>query len=155
MRRKVLFIRSGPHSFCDRTCSGLNRRQHKSDNEKRAAKSAYDRIYRKKNRREIKRKKREHFQRTYDPIKAAIERKKNMARHVEYCRRPEYRKKKHGYDIGYNARRRYGPFAEVAIVLRKVEAEVEKRMSKYDIRIQQGTLNKAQTRKKALYEKIH
>lgn len=47
------------------------------------AKAEYDRQYRKKNRARIKANKAAYFQRTYDPVKAAKERKKNMAAHKE------------------------------------------------------------------------
>ncbi len=41
--------------------------------------------YRRKNRAALKAKKAERHKRTYDPVKAAVVRKKRMPRHVEYC----------------------------------------------------------------------
>lgn len=152
-RKECLFARSGPRAFCNRKCTGLWRRLNKSPDEKKAEKAAYDRAYREKNHDLIKAKKSAYFQRTYDPEKARVERKANMARHVEYCRRPEYRAKKHAYDIGYNARRNYGSFGEAFILLQQLENEVGSRMSDYEIRSQQGALNKAQQRKRDLYAK--
>ena len=61
-------------------------------------KRLYDAAYRKKNLAMLKAKKRAYFKRTYDPVKAAIGRKARMARHVAYCRRPEYREWKRAYD---------------------------------------------------------
>lgn len=81
-----------------------------TDAEKRAAKAVYDREYRRKNRAMLKRKKAAYFKRTYDPVKAAIKRKKTMPRHVEYCRRPEYKAWKKEYD----KRRRSKDFGEFA-----------------------------------------
>lgn len=150
MRTECVFLRNGPHVFCGRKCSSERRQQHKTDSQKRAAKADYDREYRAQNLRRIRRKKKAYFQRTYDPAKAAVERKKNMPRHVEYCRSPEYRKWKHRYDVKYNAKRAYGDFGESFILLKKIENEVGKRMSDYEIRLQQGTLNKRQTRTKQL-----
>lgn len=72
-------------------------RRWKTIEEKIALKAAYDRDYRKKNAVRIKADHAAYFQRTYDPVKAAIERKKKMPVHVEYCRQPIYRAYKQGY----------------------------------------------------------
>lgn len=141
------------HSFCGRECSGLGRRKGKTADQLKAEKAAYDRIYRAKNIRHIKALKREHFKRTYDPERARIERRAKMPRHVEYCRQPEYRKWKKKYDLKYRSKRLFGPFSESYILLQKIQKEVDKRMSDYQIRMQQGTLNKLQTRRRKLYEK--
>ena len=74
-------------------------------------KAAYDREYRKKNLAWIKAKKADYFQRTYDPVKAAKERKKRMPEHVEYCRQPKYRAYKRKYDRKRRASK-FGEFAE-------------------------------------------
>jgi hypothetical protein len=89
------------------------------------AKAAYDREYRKKNRAMLKAKKAAYFQRTYDPVKAAKERKKTMARHIEYCRRPEYRKKKAAYDRKREAEE-YGEFAECREILKVLMKEIKR-----------------------------
>jgi hypothetical protein len=89
------------------------------------AKAAYDREYRKKNRERLRVEKAAYFQRTYDPVKAAKERKKNMHRHVEYCRQPEYRVWKKGYD-----RQRklsgFGGFAEAFELLEALRKEIKR-----------------------------
>lgn len=149
-RRLAHFVRSGPNAYCSRECAGYGRRKEKSDAQKRAEKSEYDSQYRQEKRAIIKARKAEYFQRTYDPQKAAVERKKRMPYHVEYCRRPEYRAKKHEYDIHYNAKRAFGPFGEAFVILNQLDAAIKSRMSKYEIRIQQKTLNKSQQRKRAL-----
>lgn len=91
----------------------------------KAEKATYDREYRERNRPLLKAKKAAYFQRTYDPTKAAIERSVKMPKHIEYCRRPEYRKKKSEYD-----RRKilegYGEYAECYLLLRQLKVEIRK-----------------------------
>jgi hypothetical protein len=153
VRREASFAKYGPRAFCDRQCFCQWRRKNKTAGQKKAEKAAYDREYRARNAERLRKIKADYFQRTYDPVAAAVERKKTMPRHVEYCRRPEYRRKKHVYDIKRRNRLQFGPFADCAILLRDLESEIGKRMSDYEIRLQQGTLNKAQIRKRALYAK--
>jgi hypothetical protein len=101
--------------------------------------------YRKLNRARLKRQKAEHFQRTYDPVAAAVARKVHMPKHVEYCRQPAYRVKKAAYD----QRRRdseYGEFAEVHRLAIELNREIKSRSSSYEIRRQNQTGNKAQER---------
>lgn len=118
----------GMRLFCDRKCAGLARRTDtRTKAEKIADKAAYDRAYRAKNLAEIKRKRHEHFKRTYDPAKAAAERKKTMPRHVEYCRRPEYRKWKQGYDRQYRSKKLYGDFAEAAMLATDLNRAIKER----------------------------
>lgn len=128
--------------YCGRTCAGEARRTFKPDAQKRAEKAAYDAMYRLRDPEDRKRRRAEYHQRTYDPVKAAAERKLKMPRHVEYCRRPEYRKWKTDYDRKYCARKNYGPFAEAALVLRDLEAEIGTRATRTEIAIANGTLNK-------------
>lgn len=149
--RRALFLGlTGPHIFCSRKCHQLHRRKWKSDTQKKAEKAAYDRIYRAKNLKAITEKKAAYFQRTYNPEVAAKQRQRFMHRHVAYCRRPEYRRWKTRYDAAYRARKYFGDFAESVELLKRLDAEVSKRMSDYEIRLQQGTLNKRQQRTKQL-----
>ena len=134
--------------YCDRTCSGLGRRKHKTKAQKVAEKRLYDMDYRAKNLARITAEKRAYFQRTYDPRKAAVVRKARMHLHVAYCRQPRYRAWKHDYDQLYLAKRRFGPFWESALLVRQLEREVETRMSKHDIRIFNRTYNKVQFRRR-------
>ena len=135
----------GMNLYCNHRCVGQAKRTTKA--EKVELKRLYDEAYRAKNRAALKVKKRAYFKRTYDPAKAAIERKKTMPRHVEYCRRPEYRVKKQAYD----EKRRdseYGAFAEAARLAINLNREIKKRMSNYEIRSQNKTLNKIQDRRR-------
>ena len=114
-------------------------------------KRIYDMAYRKKNRAMLKAKKAAYFQRTYDPAKAAVERKKRMPLHVAYCRQPRYKAWKRQYDRNYRARE-YGPFADAYLLIVNLNREIKGRMSNYEIRSQNETLNKRQSRTRAASE---
>ncbi len=146
--------REGKNLYCDKKCAGLGRRDKRTDAEKKKDKREYDLIYRKENLERITQEKREYFKRTYDPEKAKKERKKNMARHIEYCRQPWYREWKRNYDRKYNAKQSYGEFHEAALVLRDIEQEVDKRMD-WDTRAaMKGTLNKKLQRRRE-YDRLN
>ena len=66
----------------------------------------------------------------------------NKDRHAEYVRRPEYRKWKAQYDRQHRARKFYGPFAEAALTLFDLEAEISSRATRTEIYTANGTLNK-------------
>lgn len=140
---------SGLRLFCNRRCSGLAKRTHKTKSQKRAEKKAYDALYRVENLATITAKKRAYFKRTYDPAKAAVERKKRMPLHVEYCRRPEYKRWKKTYDRRHRAEKFYGPFAEVAMLTLDLNREIKGRMNNHDIKWQNQTCNKTQFRRRA------
>lgn len=93
----------------------------------RRQKAIYDKKYRKRNRERIRRNHTEYFQRTYDPEKAAVERKKRMPYHVRYCRQPWYRKYKREYDRK-RRERRFGAFADAYKVLGELVKEIRKQM---------------------------
>ena len=90
-------------------------------------KAAYDREYRKKNRARLKAKKAAYFQRTYDPVKAAKDRKRKMPQHVEYCQQKRYKEWKKEYD---RKRResRFGDFKEAHAVLLALIKEIHEQM---------------------------
>jgi hypothetical protein len=94
---------------------------------KKEKKVAYDREYRKKNRALLKAKKAAYFQKTYDPIKAAKERKKKMPQHVQYCRQPWYKAWKREYDKQRRSSK-FGPFAEAHQALIALQREIRKQM---------------------------
>lgn len=97
----------------------------KSLEQKRREKAIYDREYRRRNRALLKAKKHAYFKRTYDPVQAAVKRKKTMPRHVEYCRRPEYKVKKAAYDKKRRSRE-YGEFAECHRLLAELLHEINR-----------------------------
>lgn len=136
--------------YCDRTCFGLARRVERSEVERKAAKAAYDREYRAANFDRIKAEKHAWFRANYDPAKAAIERKATMSRHVEYCRRPEYRAWKAEYDRQYKARLHFNEYADAAMLLQDLEREILSQATRYEIYLVNGRFNKAQRRRRAL-----
>ena len=146
--------KSGNALYCDRACAGLGRRAPNppTDEERREAKAEYDRRYRTRDPEKRKADKAAYYQRTRDPAKERAARKLIMPRHVEYCRRPEYRARKSQYDKRYLAQKQFGPFAESALLLRDLECAVLERASRYDLDLASGKLNKS-TRRKRDYAK--
>lgn len=137
----------GLRLYCDRKCAGLGRRTGKTTAQKKAEKREYDQRYRALNLARIKANKAAYFKATYDPEKARIDRQRTMARHVEYCRRPEYKAWKREYDRQYRAKE-FGPFAEAYMLTVDLNREIKSRSSDHDIRKANGTLNKRQARRR-------
>ena len=135
--------------FCSRACSQESRKtDFRTPEQKKVDKATYDAQYASKNKDRIKARNAAYFKRTYDPAKASIERKAKMPRHVEYCRRPEYR----AYKRIYDARRRssaYGEFSEVYTTLMDLNKAITCRSKKKEIYETNNTLNKSQRRKRA------
>lgn len=142
----------GAPLYCSKECAGLARRRKNppGEAERKAAKAEYDRQYREKNAAERKAQKAAYYQRTRDPVKEAEKRKARMHLHVAYCQQPEYKAWKQGYDLRYRAQKQFGEFAEAALLLQDIDREVEQQASRYDIYRANGTINKAQTRRRAL-----
>ncbi len=138
--------KAGLNIYCNRRCAGLGRRCGKTKAQRVKEKAVYDAQYREKNRAMLKAKKAAYFQKTYDPVAAAVVRKRNMPRHVAYCRRPEYRKKKSIYDKQHRAKKFFGAFAEVAMLTSDLTHEIKQRMSRHEIKYQNGCTNKTQRR---------
>src|SRR5258708_23138469 len=104
---------------------GLGRRSHVVPVTANRSRGPYfARQYREVNRERLRAEKAAYFQRTYDPVKAAVERRKIMPRHVEYCRQPEYVAWKRGYDRTYRAKKDFGPFWEAALLVEDIGNEV-------------------------------
>lgn len=144
--------RLGAPMYCGRTCAGLARRlKHPpTETERKAAKKTYDAEYRMRDPEARKAYRAAYHQRTYDPARAAVVRKARIRYHVEYCRQPEYKAWKSEYDSGYWAKKAFGEFAEAFRLLKDVEREIAERATKYQIYAANGTLNKAQTRRRSL-----
>lgn len=143
----------GAPLFCTRGCAGLSRRTHKTGDQKRAEKSAYDKRRRSELADIIRAKKAEYHRRTYDPVVAAVKRKARMPAHAEYCRRPEYREWKRGYDRQRRATLEYGEFADCFLLMLDIRTEALVQMSDYEIRLSNGTLGKNQKRRRD-YERL-
>jgi hypothetical protein len=146
-------ISQGMPLYCDRECAGLGRRTHKTKAQRLADKAEYDRDYREKHFTALKAKRAAYFQRTYDPAVAAVDRKKRMNRHVDYCRRPEYRVKKKAYDTQRRASE-FGEFADCYVLLSSLENEIADRATRYEIYSANGTLNKRLQRRRAYEQSI-
>lgn len=138
----------GMKLFCNKRCFGLSRRLERTKAEKVAAKRLYDIEYRRRNRATLRAKKAAYHQATYDPVAAAKHRKTRMPYHVEYCRRPDVKAKKHQYDKRRYHAGTYGPWAEVSMLLQDLDAEIASRMSDYEVRLANGTLNKRLQRRR-------
>lgn len=138
--------------YCNRACAGLSRRRHKTKAQRVEEKRLYDAEYRKRNAAMLRAKKAAYFQQTYDPKRARIERKKRAHLHVEYCRQPEYRVWKQKYDRRYRANKFYGPFADAFLLTRDLNHEIHERMTDYEIRLQNQTLNKRLNRRREAQE---
>lgn len=134
--------------YCNRLCAGAAKRKHKTTEQKKSEKSAYDAQRRIDLADQIKAKKAAYHKRTYDKEKARKERKAKMHRHIEYCRRPEYREWKSAYDREYRAKKCYGPMWEAFLLALDIRNEVLSQMSDYEIRLSKGTINKRLQRKR-------
>lgn len=140
--------RGGLNIYCNKKHAALGRRKHKPKKQRVEKKRLYDEQYRMKNRAALKAKKHAYFKATYDPVKAAKVRKKRMHLHIAYCQRPEYVTWKRDYDRKLRASE-YGEFDEAYMLLLDLDREIKQRMTDYEIRKANGTLNKKLQRERA------
>lgn len=142
-------VRQGKPIYCDRECAGMARRVPLS--EKKEAKRLYDAQRRTEKAAEISAKKRDYYQRTRDPEKERVRGQAGMARHVEYCRRPEYVASKAAYDLERRAKE-YGPYADAYLLLLDLEREIRSRATSYERRKARGYYTRAaQQRRRDLW----
>ena len=122
------FIKVTKRIYCSAKCAkSIQKLRDEAQRSKPASikrKKNYDEAYRKENDTEIKRKKAEYFQNTYDPEKAAIHRQKRMPAHIEYCRQPAYKIKKKAYDKIKRAKDNAGEYWESYIMITEIENEL-------------------------------
>lgn len=143
--------KAGLALYCNRVCAGLARRDGKTKAQRVEEKRLYDIEYRRKNRAILKAKKAAAYQQNRDPEKERAYRKAHMGRHLEYCRRPEYRAYKKEYDKYYRAKE-FGPFAEAYMLTIDLNREIKGRMTNEQIAHANGTQNKTQRRRRATAE---
>lgn len=143
-------LKIGAPLYCGIKCAGAARRVEKTVTERKDAKRLYDAHRRAEKADEIRAAKREYHRRTYDPTKAALERKKRAPFHAEYCRSPEYRAYKREYDRHHRAQKLFGEFGEAAMLLQDVEHEIDQRATRYEIYMANGTINKSQSRRRSI-----
>lgn len=137
--------KNGANLFCSRKCAHESRRIHKSLEQKKEEKRLYDLNRRQALGEELRKQKRAYYQRVKvekpEMLKAA--RQRRMPKHIEYCRRPEYRAKKHIYDRERYAKKNFGEMWESHVAIMAITEEIESRMSKYEVRLKNKTLNKS------------
>lgn len=132
--------------FCSRACFGVSRRKNKSAEQRRAEKASYDKALRCSMGDFLRAKKRDKYHRTKDREKERITRQKRMPKHVEYCRRPEYRALKHEYDIK-RAGMAYGEYAECWRLLIELTQLIRETMPRYEIYRLNGYYQRQRERK--------
>ena len=146
--------RSGAQKYCGKVCAGLGRRSNKPEYQQRAEKAEYDKARRERLADRLKYEKAEYYQRTKDPIKEAVIRKKRMPKHVEYCQRPKYKAWKIEYDKRHRAKKEHGEFWEAALLALEIRRTCLALSDDTEIRRRKGTLNKHQTRRRD-YDRTH
>lgn len=137
----------GARVYCSKACSGIARRY--TVEQKKAIKRDYDKQYRADNLELLKKKHHEYFKKSYDPQKAAVERKKRMPKHVEYCRQPEYKVKKKKYDARRRDEINYGEYSECFRLILEIESLYSQREA---YRINQ-LYNKAPSKRKRTWKR--
>lgn len=148
-------IRLGLPIYCNRTCAGLGRRTNETPEQKMAIKAWYDQFLNismtdeEKELEELQRM--VYFQWEYakNPEKHRARRQARMEAHIEYCRQPEYKEYKKGYDETYRAKKNFGDYWESAIILKNLDNEIDYRESKRQNKI----YNKSTTKRKRAWQK--
>jgi len=140
----------GAKLFCNKRCDGLSRRVPTTPEQRKAAKAAYDERYREVNRERLLRKAKDYYA-VYGPSHREEERarrQETMPRHVEYCRRPDYREKKQKYDAKLRASE-YGEFAEAYRILIDLHREIIARVpDKYERLKARGYFERQQAKRR-------
>lgn len=147
-------IRLGLPVYCNQKCAGLGRRNNETPEQKKEVKQWYDLFIR------VSRTEDEywlnylqtafsfHFDYAANPDKYKKIRQAKQATHNEYCRQPEYKEWKKGYDEQYRAKKDYGDYWEAAIVLKHLDKEIDYRESKRQNKI----YNKSTSKRKRTWQ---
>lgn len=155
-------LKLGANLFCNRTCAGLGRRNNKTDQERKEEKRLYDIEYRADNSELLKVKKAKYFQEQYNPELEAVKRKQYKADYPEreqarlaHMATPECKMLKKKYDRKYKAVEKYGEeWADCAVLALEIRDECLSKQTAYEIRLNAGTLNKSQHRRRD-YERLN
>ena len=113
--------------YCSQKRCGIARR--KSDKEKKRLKAEYDKNRRTEKAEELRAQKKAAYA-LWGPQhrdKERENRKRNMPKHIEYCRQPEYKEKKKDYDRKVRVAQ-YGEFAESYELLEELVKEIKRQM---------------------------
>jgi hypothetical protein len=144
--------KAGARLFCGHACVGAAKRL--APEVKKAMKAEYDRQRRAALGEKLKAQKRAAYYANHaaNLAKATEWRRTPQRReyHNAYCRRPAYAAVKSQYDRQRRARLQFDEFADSFLLLQDLEREIDTRANRYEVYMQNGTINKAQTRKRAL-----
>jgi ssDNA-binding Zn-finger/Zn-ribbon topoisomerase 1 len=149
-------MKLGAGIYCDRKCAGLGRRIDETPEQKKIYKQWYDLFIRasltddERDIRTLQALVLFHLDYRNNPEKYKDRRRRKMPAHIEYCRQPEYRKKKKAYDEVHRAKKFYGEYWEAAIVLKKLEKEIPTRVADKENKL----YNKSTTKRKRLWQKV-
>jgi hypothetical protein len=133
--------------YCGRVCSGLARRVNRTTEECKKIKADYDKARLNGPLRDkILEEKRQYAKTEAGRASQKRNRTKRMPLHVEYCRQPQYKEYKKQYDKTRVAKQNYGEFWEASIVCNQLEEIILP--EKHEAKIQKGTYNKSQKRKR-------
>lgn len=146
--------KNGNKLYCGKECSGLGRRSGKDLEEKKEAKRLYDIEYRAKNKELLKVKKEIYYQTPAGRDTQKRNRDKMKEYHRKYIQTPEYKSWKREYDRKYLGKKEYGEFWESYILINDLDREVNSRITDYDCRVLNDTLNKRLKRKRE-YERLN
>lgn len=149
---------AGLNLYCDRACAGMARRNHNPPTEvqRKEAKRLYDAQRRSERLEELRKQKRDYYVANRERILAQMVayRKEHMPRHVEYCRRPEYREWKKGYDHKHESSK-YGEFGDEFRLLQELEKEIRSRATAYELLVAKGYyMRSSQQRRRELWQQI-
>lgn len=146
--------KNGNKLYCGKECSGFGRRSDKDVAAKKEAKRLYDIAYRAKNKELLKVKKEAYYQTPAGRATQKRNRDKMKECHRQYIKTPEYRAWKREYDRKYLGKKQYGEFWEAYILINDLDREINSRISDYDCRVLNGTLNKRLKRRRE-YERLN
>lgn len=133
--------------FCSLQCSGKSRRIPRTKAERVERKRLYDIEYRERLGESRKAAKRAYYQANREKILAKWreqypQKKRYMRRYLKTYWTPEKKAEKTEYDKWFRAKK-YGEYAECQYLTVLLNKEVKSRLSNYEIRLKNGTLNKA------------
>jgi hypothetical protein len=148
-------IRLGLPIYCNKKCTGLAIRTNETEEEKKLYKQWYDLFIR------VSRTEDEYwlkylqtafsfaFDYAANPEKYKRIRQGKKESHNEYCRQPEYKKKKKAYDEVHRAKKFYGEYWEAAIALKTLENEIDDKEGRRLNKL----YNKSTTKRKRSWQK--
>lgn len=144
----------GAPIYCGKACSGIARRDLRSDQQRRDAKADYDQRRREQLGEALLEAKRAAYRNAVENdtnrLRASqkAQREQRREQHLSYCRTPNYREWKSGYDRRHRAEKEYGPFADAALTLLALQEEINSRSTWLERAAAKGTLCKSQQRKR-------